>query len=138
MTLSQSIINRSDLHSRSSGLDSLEDTLHEACAICADAVSTCIDRHSRGDAYTHILDTVYFTVIFVLQLIHDLTDCAKAAEIRHVYFVLQTLVSWIDAIVFRCLYALDIHRYKFDLNKLKAKMAFMSLVHVYLSVINSL
>lgn len=138
MTLSQSIINRSDLHSRFSGLDILEDTLHEACAICADAVSTSIDRHSRGDAYTHILDTVYFAVIFVLQSIHDLANSAEAAESRHVYFVLQTLVSWIDAIVFRCLYALDIHHYKFDLNKLKAKMAFMSLVHVYLSVINSL
>lgn len=108
------------------------------CYLCRRCIYVHRYSHSQGDAYTHILDTVYFTVIFVLQSIHDLTDCAKAAEIRHVYFVLQTLVSWIDAIVFRCLYALDIHRYKFDLNKLKAKIAFMSLVHVYLSVINSL
>lgn len=122
---------RHDLLSRSSGLASLGDTIGEACAICAEAVSTCISYYARGDAFLHILHTVYFTVIFVLRSID------KIPVNRHIYMVLQTLSSWIDAIVYRCLDAPGVSR-RYDVNKLKIEMAFRSLVLVYVSEITSL
>lgn len=126
------MISRSDLHFRSSGLDSLDDTLGEACAVCAEAVSTCVDPYARGDSYAHILDTVYFTVIFVIRSIqdHGFAEFANDTASRYIYLVLQTLAFWVDAIVFRCLYFINIRRYRFDLDNLKAKMAFMSLAQV--------
>lgn len=131
------MINRCKCLSRSCGLDSLEDTVGEACAICAEAISTCIGLFARGDAYTHILETVYFTVIFVLRSIHELVDYAKTTANKQIYMILRTLSSWIDAIVYRCLNAsYDDRRY--DIDKLKVKMLFRSLVHVYVSAIDSL
>lgn len=130
-------INQGDLLFRFFGLDSLDDTIGEACAICAEAVSTWVDECARGDAYNHILETVYFTVIFVLRSIHELGDYAKTTANRHIYTVTHTLTTWIDAVVVRCLDASNDRR-RYDMDKLKAKILFRSLVDMYVSVILSL
>lgn len=132
LILLQLRISRNDLQFRSSGLDSLDDTLGETCAVCAEAVSTCVDPYAQGESYTHILETVYFTVIFLLRSIQDhaLASFTNVTANRYIHLVLRTLVSWIDAIVFRCLCFINIHRYRFDLDNLKAKMVFMTLAQV--------
>lgn len=121
------MINRGDLLRRSSGLNSPEDTVGEACAICAESVSTSIYYYARGDAYMHILETVYFTVIFVLRSIHELAEYAKNTAKRQIYMVLQTLATWIDVVVFRCLHASNFSQ-RYDIEKLKANILIRSLV----------
>lgn len=138
LLLFQSVKDQVDLHSRSSGLDSLDITIGNACAICTEAVSTCIDRHTRGDAHMNILETVYFTIIFVLRSIHELADLARITVNSHIFMILQTLAFWIDAILFRILNALDVRRHRFDIDELKAMLAFCSLVVVYVSLVNCL
>lgn len=132
------MINQGDLFSRSYGLDSLQDTIGEACAICVEAISTCIEHYARGDAYVHILETVYYTIIFVLRSIHELADYARISTNRQIYMVLRTLVSWIDAIVYRWLFVSNYDCQRYDMEKLKAKMLFRSLAFVYVAIIDSL
>lgn len=112
------------------GLDSLTDTIGVACAICSDAVSMCITSESRGDAYMHILETVYFTVIFVLRSIHELADFARTTADRYIYMILRTLACLMDAIVYRCLYHSVIQK-RFDMDLLKNHIALRSLGLVY-------
>lgn len=127
------MLNRNDRHCRSSGLDSLVDTIGEALAVCAEAVSACISPYARGNAYIRILETVYFTVIFILQSIPKLADLARTIANSHIYIVLQTLAFWVNMIVYRCLFPLQ-ECWRFDKNKMKAKMAFRSLASVCVSV----
>lgn len=128
--------NRNNRHCRSSGFDSLEDTIGEALAICAEAVSTCVESYARGNAYNHILETVYFTVIFILRSIPELADLARTTAISHIFMVLQTLPSWVNTIVYRCLIVLhDWLRFNEDI--VRAKMAFRSLASVCMSVRDS-
>lgn len=126
-----------DRQCRSSGFDSLDETIGEALAVCAEAVSTCIDLFAGGSAYVHVLETVYFTVIFILRSILKLADLARITANTHIFMVLQTLAYWIDAIIYRCLYALD-ECGRFDLDHLKANMAFRSLVYVCVSAISAI
>lgn len=102
-------------------------------AVCAEAVSTCINVRARGDAYIHVLETVYFTITFILQLFPKLADLARTTANSHIYMVLQTLASWVNTIVYRCLFALHVCL-RFDVDKLKAKMAFRRLAYVCVSV----
>lgn len=118
---------------RISGLDSPDDILGEACAICAEATSTYINAHARGDAYLHILGTVYFTVIFILRSIHELAVSSRLTANRHVFMVLRTIMSWIDAIVLWCLYAVDSSENIFDMNLLELGSVFRSLVLAYVT-----
>lgn len=102
--------------------------MYEACAICAEAMSTCIDYYAQGNAYLHILETVYFTVIFVLRSIHELADdYAQIPANRQINMILQTLASWIDAIVCRCIEAYY-DRQRYDVDKLNANVLFRGLV----------
>lgn len=130
---SQSMWNRNDRLCRSSGFDSLDDTIGEALAVCAEAVSTCINVRARGDAYIHVLETVYFTITFILQLFPKLADLARTTANSHIYMVLQILASWVNTIVYRCLFSLHVSL-RFDVDKLKAKMAFRRLAYVCVSV----
>lgn len=102
----------------------------EACAICAEAESTCIVRFARGDAYMQILETVYFTIIFVLRSIHELAYSARVTANRHIYMVLRTLTYWVDAIVYRCLCDSRVQWGRFDMDQLKHNIAFHSLPFV--------
>lgn len=86
----------------------------------------------------NILETVYFTIIFVLRSIHELADLARITVNSHIFMILQTLAFWIDAILFRILNALDVRRHRFDIDELKAMLAFCSLVVVYVSLVNCL
>lgn len=79
----------------------------------------------------HILETIYLALIFVLRSIHDLAGLTRITANRHIYMILQTLASWIDAIVFCCLKALDDRCETFEVEELKAKLAISTLVHVY-------
>lgn len=130
------MIIRGDLLSRSSGHACLEDTIGEACAVCAEAISTCIVECARGNAYMHILETVYFSVIFIIQSVHELFKHEKTAVNTLIYMILSTLVSWIDSLVFRCINVLY-DRQRYDIDKLRAKLLFRSLVDLYVSVIDS-
>lgn len=130
----QSVAHGINALSRSSNLDSLEDTIGEACSVCAEAISKCIHDSARGDAYLHILETVYLAVVFVLRSIHELADRGRTTANRHIYMVVQTIASWIDAIVYRCLHGSRIFCERFDINKMEARMAFVSLGLLYVSV----
>lgn len=120
------------------GINSLEHTIGEACAICAEAMSTCINERAQGDAYMQILETVYFTVIFLLLSIDELAVFARFPANRHIYMVLRTLACWMDTVVFRCMLQCSeasnwMKRLDFDL--LKNHIAFRSLgVLVYVLV----
>lgn len=129
--LFQSTTNQVNLISRSYGFDSLEDTIGKACAICAEAVSTYITYWARGDTYMHILETVYFTFIFVLRSIHELVDFARMTADKLIYMVLRTLACWMDAIVYRCLHHSAILWGRFDLDLLKSNIALYSLALMY-------
>lgn len=85
----------------------------------------------------HILETVYFTIIFVLRSIHELAEYAKNTANRQIFMVLRTVATWIDAVVVRSLIASH-DRQRYDIDKLKAIMLFRSLVDVYVPVILSL
>lgn len=128
------MLNRNDLHCRLTGFDSLEDTIGEALAVCAEAVSTCIHPNARGDPYIHVLETVYFTIIFILQSIPKLANLARTTASNLIYMVLQALASWVNMIVYRCLHALH-ECLRIDENKVMAKIAFHSLTYVCVSAV---
>lgn len=130
----QSVAHGINVLSRSSKFESLEDTIGEACSVCAEAISKCIHDSARGDAYLHILETVYLAVVFVLRSIHELADRGRTTANRQLYMVVQTIASWIDAIVYRCLHGSRIFCERFDINKMEARMAFVSLGLLYASV----
>lgn len=131
MVLFHSITNQIDIITRLYGFDFLAGTIVEACTICSDAVSTCINEHARGDAYMHILETVYFTVIFVLRSIHKLADFARTTADRYIYMILRTLACWMDAIVIRCIWHSVVGQVPFDMDLLKNHIALRSLALVY-------
>lgn len=122
------------IFSRLSGLDSLDVTIGEACTICAEAASAYIDKYARGDAYMHILETVYFAVIFILRSIYELADFARITANRHIYMVLWTLACWLDAIVYHCQDGSTNIRGTFDMDRLKIYIAFGGLILVYVPV----
>lgn len=105
----------------------------EALAVCAEAIATCISPHARGDANIHVLETVYFTVIFILRSIPKLADLASTTENSHIYMILQTLAYWVSTIVYRSLYALH-ECVEFNEDKVRAKMSFRSLAYLRMSV----
>lgn len=119
-----------DLISRSYGFYSLDNTIGEACAICAEALSTSLDECAQGDAYMQVLETVYFTVIFLLRSIQQLADFARDAANRHIYMVLKALACWMDAIVTRCVEYSVINYGKLNMNLLRNNFAFRSLALV--------
>lgn len=82
----------------------------------------------------HILQTVYFAVIFVLRSIHELGIFADITKDRHIKMVLRTLACWMDAIVYRCLFYSTFLRRTFDMDLLKNSIAFRSLALVYVLV----
>lgn len=129
------MINRDNHFFRISGLEFLDDTIGESCAICAEAVSTCINRRARGDAYIHTLETIYFTVIFIIRSIHELASFVRSSGNRQILIVLRTIACWIDAVVYRCLTDFSDLLWKFDMNQLNARIAFYGLV-VYVPMID--
>lgn len=132
------LTNRDGFSSRTSGFNYPEVVLGNVFAVCAEAISTCIEYCAQGDACMHILETVYYATIFILRSIHALAEFAKVTANRHIFLVVRTIACWTDAMVFRCLYAFDYRSTKFDEDLLKAYMAFRSVVLVYVSVIYSL
>lgn len=119
------------MYSRSSGCGALDVLLGNTCEICADAVSTCVHRRARGDAYMHILETIYLALIFILRSINELAGCSTFAVNRSNCMVLRTLASWINAIVVPCLFAVDCSECRFDMAALHAGIMFRGLVLVY-------
>lgn len=117
--------------SRCSGFDSLDLTIGEACAICAESLSTCIDYSARGEAYMHILESVYFSVVFILSSAQELADCSRSTASGQIFIVLRTLTAWIDAITYRILYDVGYREERFDMDLLKVAMSFRSLVSMY-------
>lgn len=79
----------------------------------------------------HISETVYFTVIFVLQSIHELADFARSTANRHIYMVVETLACWMDAIVHHYLDQSTGFRGRYDMDLLKINIALRSLALVY-------
>lgn len=128
------IIVKIEISYRLSGFRSLVNTIGEACAICAEAASTCISRYARSEVYMHILETVYFAVIFILRSINQTANYFRSTADRHVYMILRALTSWVDAIVYRCLCAVTFRPERFDMNALEAKMSFRSLVLSYVPI----
>lgn len=82
----------------------------------------------------HILETVYFTVIFILRSIHELADLARITANRCIYMVLQTIACWVDAVVYRCFFHHAIQQGRFDIDLVKNNIALRSLVLVYVLV----
>lgn len=122
------------VHSRISGYAALDTVLEEACDICAVAVSTCIHRGARGDAYMHILETVYLTVIFILRSINELAGYSTVSQNKIQSMVLRTLAFWIDMIVYQCIDATDCDEHCFNIIALQAGIMFRSLVLVYVCI----
>lgn len=80
----------------------------------------------------HILETVYFTVVFILRSIHEKANFTGTIS-KYIYMVIRTLTSWIERIVYQCLYNIGCHC-RFDENLLKANCAFCALILVYVTV----
>lgn len=119
------------LYARSSAFDSLNNTIGESCAICAEALSTCIFVCARGNAFMHVLETVRFTAIFVLWSIHELGNKHSrnpANEHTCMTMVIRTLSSWIDTVLYQCLHSLQPNQWRFDMSRVEALIAFRSLV----------
>lgn len=127
-----SMTNWGNIHPRSSGLNSLDETIGEACSICARAVSSHIHIHTQGNAYMHIMETVYFSIIFLLRSIYELADFARVTANERIYMVLRATASWLDTIVYQC--RCFGHRPSFNINAVKANIAFLSLAIVYAPV----
>lgn len=82
----------------------------------------------------HMLETVYFTAIFILRSIHELADFARITANRHIYMVMRTIAYWMDAIVHHCLFSSAVHHGRFDMDLLKENIAFRSLYLAYVPV----
>lgn len=81
----------------------------------------------------HILETVYLTVIFIIRSINELAGYSTVSQNKIQSMVLQTLASWIDMIVFQCIFAIDCDA-RFSISMLHACMMFRCVALVYVSM----